>query len=76
MLLNLNLTDGSIIKECSIFKEDVQRGDQSITDKEEIERMLQRVPWGMKYVSYQNKLIQGKIHVNSIDTYEILTNNN
>lgn len=72
MLLNLYLEDGSILKKVGIFPEEVANGDQYITDKEEIEGMLQHVPWGRKIISYQSEPLQGKIHVNKIKSYEFI----
>lgn len=72
MRLDLYLEDGTIIKNCAIYPEDVETGDQNIQDKEEIVSMLQKVPWGMKHISYQSRLTQGKIHVNNIDKYEFV----
>ncbi|MBL4951059.1 hypothetical protein JK635_02240 [Neobacillus sp. YIM B02564] len=72
MLVNLYLTDGNILKECSLYPEDVKNGDLPYKTQEEITTALYKVPWGLKYISYQTKSLHGQVHVNSIEKYEFV----
>lgn len=70
MLVNLYLDDESVIRECAIFPEEVNKGDQNYNSKNEVDTALSKVPWGNKFISYQSKYMQGRIHVNNILSYE------
>jgi radical SAM superfamily enzyme len=69
MRIDITVKDGTVIKGCCIYPEDVKNGDSNITDKKEIDMVLSKVPWGKKYISFQNEFINGHIHVNNILEY-------
>lgn len=70
MFVNLYLTDGSNIRCCSIFPDEVKTGDMPYLSKDAIDKAISKVPWGNKFISYQSKTMSGRLHVNNIDYYE------
>jgi hypothetical protein len=69
MLVDIYTDDGNVIRKCNIFPEDVKQGDLPFASKEQIDDAIRKVPWGFKFISFQTKNINGKIHVNNIKTY-------
>jgi hypothetical protein len=72
MLLNIYTKDGNVIKNCNVYPEDVKNGDLPYLDIEQIETALRKVPWGIKYISFQTESLHGQVHVNNIEKYEII----
>lgn len=71
MLVDIYTKEGNVIKRCSIYPDDVKSGDPPFTDIEQIENAFKKVPWGVKYISFQTKNINGFVHVNNVEKYEI-----
>jgi len=72
MRVNLYLEDGNNIYKCYLYPEDVRDGFANLTEIEDIENALSKVPLGRKLVSFQSGSINGKIHVNQIKSWDVV----
>lgn len=71
IFVNIELLDGTILKKCAIFNENPQHGAESFATVAEVDKAFCKIPWGKKYVAFQNELINGHIHVNNVKNYSI-----
>jgi hypothetical protein len=71
LLVNIELKDGTILKNCAIYPEDAKKGDMGFKTVSEIDKAFSKIPWGKKFITFQNELINGHCHVNNIISYVI-----
>lgn len=76
MFVNMTLKDGTVLNKCAIYEENPIQGQHNITDKDILEDLLRKVPYGKKYVAFQNKIINGHVHVNNITSYNFVEGDN
>jgi hypothetical protein len=69
MKVNIELRNGSVLLNCCTYPEEVRNGDSNILDRTVIEEMFNKVPWGFKYIRFQNEDVKGKVHVNNVERY-------
>lgn len=69
MLVDIELKNGSILLDCVIFPENVKQGDLPYSSKEDVVNAFNKVPWGFKFVSFQNESINGMVHVNNVKNF-------
>lgn len=70
--VDIGLKSGSILRNCSIFEEVVERlGVRmvQVTDKEKIEQQFSKMPWGNehRFVYFKNEDMNGKVNVMNIE---------
>ncbi|MBT2759972.1 hypothetical protein [Paenibacillus sp. ISL-20] len=74
--VEIELNNGSILYDCSIFKEVVEENRvemKYIESEEEIRDQFSKMPWGNehRYVYFQNASMNGKVNVMQIRFYKI-----
>jgi len=77
ILVDIELIDGTILKRCAIYNENPKNGQEGFTTYTEIEEAFDKsqIPWGHKYVAFQNELVNGHVHVNNVRDYSICEEN-
>jgi len=71
LLVDIVLKDKTVLSNCVIYPEDVQSGQEGFTTVEEIDDAFRKIPWGRRYIAFQNEMINGYTHVNNIESYVI-----
>lgn len=72
--VDIGLKNGSVLRNCSIFEEVVDRLSVNmihITDKDKIKQQFSKMPWGNenRFVYFQNEDMNGKVNVMNIEWY-------
>jgi len=71
LLVDIILKDKTVLSNCTIYPEDVKSGQGGFTTVQEINNVFSKIPWGIKYIAFQNELINGHTHVNNVESYVI-----
>ena len=71
LLVDIVLKDKTVLSNCVIYPEDVQSGQEGFATVEEINDAFRKIPWGRRYIAFQNEMINGHTHVNNVESYAI-----
>ena len=71
LLVDIILKDKTVLSNCAIYPEDVKSGQEGFTTVGEINDAFRKVPWGRRYIAFQNEMINGHTHVNNVEYYVI-----
>lgn len=71
LLVDIILKDKTVLSNCAIYPEDVKSGQGGFTTVQEINNAFSKIPWGKKYIAFQNEMINGHVHVNNVELYSI-----
>jgi hypothetical protein len=70
-VVDLEFTDGSIIHNCSIFRENPKTCDIAYGNKKDLIAAFKKEPNKVKYVFFQSELIQGHSCLDNVKSYKI-----